>query len=55
MDPLEAANNSRSRDLIFVVEDDVDVSRLVEHNLKTAGYDVATFLSGSSVLSSAIA
>jgi DNA-binding response OmpR family regulator len=33
----------------------VDVSRLVEHNLKTAGYDVATFLSGSSVLSSAIA
>jgi hypothetical protein len=23
MDPLEAANNSRSRDLIFVVEDDV--------------------------------
>lgn len=55
MDPLEAANNSRALDLIFVVEDDVDVSRLVEHNLKTAGYDVATFLSGSSVLSSAIA
>jgi len=55
MDPLEAANNSRARDLIFVVEDDVDVSRLVEHNLKTAGYEVAAFLSGSSVLSSAIA
>ena len=55
MDPLEAPDNSRSRDLIFVVEDDVDVSRLAEHNLKTAGYEVATFLSGSSVVSSAIA
>lgn len=54
MDPLEASDNSRDRDLIFVVEDDLDVSRLVEHNLKTAGYEVATFLTGASVLSSAL-
>ena len=55
MDPLEAPENSRYRDLIFVVEDDPDVSRLVEHNLRTAGYEVSTFFSGSAVLSSALA
>ena len=53
VDPLEAANNSRSRDLIFVVEDDLDVSRLIEHNLRNAGYQVSTFFSGTPVVSSA--
>ena len=53
MHVLEATDNSRSQDLIFVVEDDPDVSRLIEHNLRTAGYDVATFLSGAPVLSTA--
>jgi DNA-binding response OmpR family regulator len=39
------------RPLIFVVEDDADISRLIEHNLRSAGYDVQSFLSGSSVVS----
>ena len=55
MDYLEAPDNSRYRDLIFVVEDDLDVSRLVEHNLRVAGYEVATFFSGTTVLSAALA
>jgi DNA-binding response OmpR family regulator len=39
------------RPLIFVVEDDADISRLIEHNLQSAGYDVESFLSGSAVVS----
>jgi len=53
MDPLEAADNSRSANLIFVVEDDPDVSRLIEHNLRGAGYDVSAFFSGAPVVCSA--
>jgi len=53
MDPLEATDNSRSQNLIFVVEDDPDVSRLIEYNLRTAGYSVSTFFSGAPVVSSA--
>jgi DNA-binding response OmpR family regulator len=47
------AVNSRGSDLIYVVEDDVDVSRLIEHNLRAAGYDVSAFYSGAPVVSSA--
>ncbi|MBZ5654119.1 MAG: response regulator transcription factor [Acidobacteriia bacterium] len=53
MDPLEVTDNSGSQNLVFVVEDDPDVSRLIEHNLRTAGYDVSTFFSGAPVVSSA--
>jgi two-component system phosphate regulon response regulator PhoB len=53
MNPLEAAVNSRPRDLIFVVEDEPDVARLIEHNLRTAGYEVSTFFSGAPVVPSA--
>ena len=53
MDALEAIENSRYRDLIFVVEDDLDVSRLIEHNLRNAGYEVSTFFSGAPVVPSA--
>src|SRR5262245_27356599 len=53
MDALEAAVNSRSRDLIYVVEDEPDVARLIEHNLRTAGYEVSTFFSGAPVVPSA--
>ncbi len=51
----EAADNPRQPDLIYVVEDDVDVSRLIEHNLRNAGYEVSTFFSGSPVVPSAAA
>ena len=53
MHSLEAADNPRQPELIYVVEDDVDVSRLIEHNLRTAGYAVSTFFSGAPVVPSA--
>jgi len=53
MDHLEAIHNSDYQNLIFVVEDDPDVSRLIEHNLRTAGYNVSTFFSGAPVVPSA--
>jgi|SRR5579859_800097 len=51
------ANNSNSscaRPLIFVVEDEEDIARLIVHNLKAAGYDVQSFSSGASVLTETI-
>jgi DNA-binding response OmpR family regulator len=53
MESFEASENSHSRSLIFVVEDDLDISRLIEHNLHSAGYRVSTFLSSASVVPSA--
>jgi DNA-binding response OmpR family regulator len=53
MDSLEATDKPRHADLIYVVEDDPDVSQLIEHNLRTAGFDVSTFFSGAPVLSEA--
>jgi DNA-binding response OmpR family regulator len=50
METLPAAGKSRHRDLIYVVEDDPDVSQLIEHNLRTAGYEVSTFFSGAPVV-----
>jgi DNA-binding response OmpR family regulator len=53
MDSLEATRSASYRELVYVVEDDLDVSRLIEHNLRTAGYDVSTFFSGGPVVPSA--
>jgi len=50
---MEATGRPRYPDLIYVVEDDPDVSRLIEHNLRAAGYDVSTFFSGPPVVSHA--
>lgn len=55
MNYLEVANRIRSSDLIYVVEDDPDVSRLIEHNLRGAGYEVSAFLSGVPVIAQAVA
>lgn len=55
MEHLDSANNPRSEGLIYVVEDDADVSQLIEHNLQNAGYQVATFLSGARVIQMAAA
>lgn len=52
----ETASNDRPgppRTLIFVVEDDEDIARLVSHNLQAAGFEVQSFISGASVLSEA--
>jgi two-component system phosphate regulon response regulator PhoB len=43
-----------SRSLIFVVEDDGDIARLISHNLQAAGFDVQSFVSGGSVVSEAL-
>jgi two-component system phosphate regulon response regulator PhoB len=55
MDHLDPPNKPRYRDLIYVVEDDPDVSQLIEHNLHNAGYEVSTFLSGARVVQMAAA
>src|ERR1700722_10171208 len=40
--------------LIFVVEDDADIARLITHNLRATGFEVQSFLSGASVISEAL-
>src|SRR5215470_656392 len=42
------------RPMIFVVEDDEDIARLISHNLQAAGFEVQSFVSGASVLSEAV-
>jgi len=52
-----AGNNSRPTSfhpVIFVVEDDEDIARLVSHNLQAAGFEVQSFVSGHSVLTEAM-
>jgi len=51
------ASNERPaafRPLIFVVEDDTDIARLISHNLQASGFDVQSFMSGASVLTEAV-
>ncbi len=50
MESLQAVDKPRHPDLIYVVEDDPDVSRLIEHNLRTAGFEVSAFFSGTPVV-----
>jgi two-component system phosphate regulon response regulator PhoB len=54
----EPAANSTSpaafRPVIFVVEDDEDIARLISHNLQAAGFEVQSFVSGASVLNEAV-
>jgi len=40
--------------VVFVVEDDEDIARLVSHNLQAAGFKVQSFVSGHSVLTEAM-
>jgi DNA-binding response OmpR family regulator len=42
------------RPVIFVVEDDEDIARLVSHNLRAAGFSVQSFVSSASVLTEAL-
>ena len=41
------------RPVVFVVEDDEDIARLISHNLQAAGFEVQSFVSGASVLTEA--
>jgi len=40
--------------LVFIVEDDADIARLISHNLRAAGFEVQSFMSAASVLREAI-
>src|SRR5690348_16940772 len=42
------------RPLIFVVEDEPDIARLISHNLQASGFQVLSFASAGSVLSEAV-
>src|ERR1700730_270380 len=50
----EPGTPSVSRTLVFVVEDEEDIARLISHNLQAAGFDVQSFVSGGSVISEAL-
>ena len=45
---------SSVRPLIFVVEDDPDIVRLITHNLQSAGFEVQSFVSALSVIAEAV-
>jgi two-component system phosphate regulon response regulator PhoB len=48
--PAPPANRHR----VYVVEDDEDICRLIQHNLEAAGYDVQSFVTGTSVMTQAL-
>jgi DNA-binding response OmpR family regulator len=51
---VSPGNSGSFRPVIFVVEDDEDIARLISHNLQAAGFEVQSFVSGGSVLSEAL-
>jgi two-component system phosphate regulon response regulator PhoB len=51
--PGDAGIVPMPRRLVFVVEDEEDIARLISHNLQAAGFDVQSFVSGSSLISEA--
>src|SRR6201993_118350 len=57
-EPLERIvstdNPAHLRPVIFVVEDEEDIARLISHNLQAAGFAVQTFFSGASVVTEAL-
>jgi DNA-binding response OmpR family regulator len=50
----DAGTAGVSRQLVFVVEDEEDIARLISHNLQAAGFEVQSFVNGISLLSEAI-
>ena len=58
LSPLDRTQDAgipgRARPLVFVVEDDEDIARLISHNLQAAGFDVQSFVSAASVVSEAL-
>jgi DNA-binding response OmpR family regulator len=51
---LPASASTPIRPIIFVVEDEEDIARLISHNLQAAGFEVQSFVSGASVLTEAM-
>src|SRR5580693_4220749 len=52
--PGDSGTAGVSRSLVFVVEDEEDIARLISHNLQAAGFGVQSFVSGASVVSEAL-
>lgn len=52
--PSDAGGAAVSRRLVFVVEDEEDIARLISHNLQAAGFEVRSFVSGGSVVAEAV-
>jgi DNA-binding response OmpR family regulator len=50
----DAGSAAVSRYLVFVIEDEEDIARLISHNLQAAGFEVRSFVSGRSVVSEAL-
>lgn len=57
-EPLQKVEDSVSlastRPLVFVVEDDEDIARLISHNLQSSGFSVQSFVNGASLLPEAL-
>jgi len=51
--PATTGRTGPVRPVIFVVEDDEDIARLISHNLQGAGFEVQSFVNGASVLTEA--
>jgi two-component system phosphate regulon response regulator PhoB len=43
-----------ARSLVFVVEDEEDIARLISHTLRSAGFEVQSFRDGASVIGEAL-
>jgi DNA-binding response OmpR family regulator len=56
--PIDLLDRPRTlpanRHRVYVVEDDEDICRLIQHNLEAAGYDVHSFVTGSSMMTQAM-
>jgi DNA-binding response OmpR family regulator len=51
---VSESSSAGSRPLIYVVEDEPDIARLIAHNLQAADFEVHTFLSATFVLTEAL-
>lgn len=51
---VNPGSHASFRPVIFVVEDEEDIARLISHNLQAAGFEVQSFVSGASVLTEAL-
>src|SRR5215469_10012502 len=51
---LGTGASGQFRPLIFVVEDEEDIARVIAHKLQDAGFDVQSVVSGACVLSDAM-
>src|ERR1700720_4489291 len=50
----DSGTSGVARSLVFVVEDEEDIARLISHNLQAAGFDVQSFVSGVCLISEAL-